>query len=782
MGRERSRSSLVRAWLVAVCAAALLAFILPVNLAGATTGAGGFDPGGGDSGGGTGATALPTSDLSIVKAALEDQVITGDPQVFVLTITNAGPDPSGAPLTVTDQLPAGLTFDDNLSSTDCSAIGQTVTCEHGPLAAEEGDDVVVVATVGADAAPSGTPTTQANTASVTGPNADPDPTNNSSSAEYSVFPISDLRSSKTHTGSFTVGFFGSWTITVHNDGPGYARGPVFLEDQLPAGFEFAFITGDANGWDCSPDGPVELGKFVCGHAGSLGPGDSEFTVQVFVTPEATPDGVGAQATNNVTAIDTGNETNELNNTATDTADVNPSADLQLAKSHSGNFTHGQHGTYTLTVTNNGSAAADGPITVTDSLPTGWGYIASGSGGNGWSCDTSDAPPMPNQPRLVHCTHAGELSSGAEAPFPLIVDVPSDLAAAGPAVGINDAFLVSPTPDPVLENNTTFDVTTVVDVVPPLLTVPADITTSNDSGLATAAVTFTATATDNYPGTTVSCNPPSGTAFPLGTTTVNCTASDTSGNSDSDSFHVTVNDTEPPSITAPANITVPNDSGLATAVVAYIPTASDNAPGVTVACVPPSGTAFAIGTTTVNCTATDGSGNTASGSFLVTVVDTEPPSLSVSANMTVNATSPSGAVVSFTTSATDNAPGVTKTCIPASGSTFAIGTTTVNCTATDASSNTTSKSFQIKVLGAVDQLNNLINRVKGMTIEPGFKSELLNRLNAALNAVNGNSKGKACQELAKFLDGVNSKSGKKILAANAATLTTDANRIRSVLAC
>jgi hypothetical protein len=233
---------------------------------------------------------------------------------------------------------------------------------------------------------------------------------------------------------------------------------------------------------------------------------------------------------------------------------------------------------------------------------------------------------------------------------------------------------------------------------------------------------------------------------------------------------------------PANITAPNDPGFATAVVNYTATATDNAGPVTPNCSPQSGTAFLIGTTTVTCTATDGSGNTASGSFLVAVVDTEPPSLTVPANTTVNANSPSGAVVTFVTTATDNAPGVTKACIPTSGSTFAVGATTVNCIATDVAGNATSKSFQITVVGAVDQLNDLINRVKGMTIEPGFKSELLNRLNAALKAVNGNSNGKACQELAKFLDGVNSKSGKKILAANAATLTADANRIRSVLAC
>ena len=79
--------------------------------------------------------------------------------------------------------------------------------------------------------------------------------------------------------------------------------------------------------------------------------------------EATPDGIAAQATNNVTVADARNETNTLNNGATDTADVDPSADLRLTKSHSGNFTHGQHGTYTLSVTNDGPAAAVGPLTV-----------------------------------------------------------------------------------------------------------------------------------------------------------------------------------------------------------------------------------------------------------------------------------------------------------------------------------------------------------------------------------------------------------------------------------
>src|SRR6185295_17660434 len=50
------------------------------------------------------------------------------------------------------------------------------------------------------------------------------------------------------------------------------------------------------------------------------------------------------------------------------------------------------------------------------------------------------------------------------------------------------------------------------------------------------------------------------------------------------------------------------------------TADDNCPGVVVVCVPPASTCFPVGTTTVNCTATDTSGNTATCSFSVVIFD------------------------------------------------------------------------------------------------------------------------------------------------------------------
>ena len=54
---------------------------------------------------------------------------------------------------------------------------------------------------------------------------------------------------------------------------------------------------------------------------------------------------------------------------------------------------------------------------------------------------------------------------------------------------------------------------------------------------------------------VSCTPASGATFPLGATTVSCTATDTRGNSGAASFTVTVTDTTGPVVTVPANATV-----------------------------------------------------------------------------------------------------------------------------------------------------------------------------------------------------------------------------------
>ncbi len=75
----------------------------------------------------------------------------------------------------------------------------------------------------------------------------------------------------------------------------------------------------------------------------------------------------------------------------------------------------------------------------------------------------------------------------------------------------------------------------------------------------------------------------------------------------------------------------------------------------------------------------------------------PPVITVPANITTEANSPSGKVVTYSVEATDSDALVkTLSCAPASGSTFKVGTTTVTCNAVDGHENTASKSFTVTV--------------------------------------------------------------------------------------
>lgn len=251
-------------------------------------------------------------------------------------------------------------------------------------------------------------------------------------------------------------------------------------------------------------------------------------------------------------------------------------------------------------------------------------------------------------------------------------------------------------------NGSFVVTvTLVDGTPPVVTVPGPIseTTSSPSG---KVVTFTASATDETDGARpVDCTPPSGSTFPVGTTTVTCTASDTAGNTGSASFTVTITlvDTTAPVVSVPANIseTTSSPSGKA---VSFSASATDDVDGaLTPSCAPASGALFTVGTTTVTCTATDAAGNTGTGSFTVTVVlvDTTPPVVTVPADISQTTTVSEGLAVNFVATATDDVTAsVAVLCAPQSGSVFPVGTTTVTCTASDASGNTGSASFTVTI--------------------------------------------------------------------------------------
>ena len=253
------------------------------------------------------------------------------------------------------------------------------------------------------------------------------------------------------------------------------------------------------------------------------------------------------------------------------------------------------------------------------------------------------------------------------------------------------------------SSTSFNVTVTDDEKPSITGTPADIAVANDEGLCSAVVTWTEpTAADNCAVDTFGTDIEPGTVFAVGITTVTYTAVDIYGNSYSESFDVTVVDTEAPNMFGvPDDIFTANDPGECGAVVSWIsPTSTDNCGIASFSSDVASGSFFPSGSTTVTYTATDIYGISTYASFTVTVTDTDEPVISgMPADITVsNDAGDCGAIVSWTEpTSTNNCGGTINLGSDASpGDFFPVGTTTVTYSAYDAYGNASTASFNITV--------------------------------------------------------------------------------------
>ena len=241
--------------------------------------------------------------------------------------------------------------------------------------------------------------------------------------------------------------------------------------------------------------------------------------------------------------------------------------------------------------------------------------------------------------------------------------------------------------------------TVQDTTPPDITAPDDMsfTTTETSIVLTEAHYGTATADDLVdPSPTITSNAP--TSFDAGrTTTITWTAEDRYHNSATDAQLITVilsslNITAPPDVTVEATgSTMVIDIGTANAT-------HDTDTDLTISNDAPE--SFLVGvTTTVTWKVVDSSGVTAMANQLVTVQDTTPPTFDEAPQdlsfvfdpdvpLIVNYDSP------MATDIVDDSVGIS--CLPASGTAFGEGATTVTCTATDDYSNSADVTFDVNV--------------------------------------------------------------------------------------
>ncbi|HEY6047287.1 MAG TPA: hypothetical protein VIU65_11835, partial [Pyrinomonadaceae bacterium] len=343
-----------------------------------------------------------SADLTISKSHTGNfsQGQTG--ATYSITATNSGNGPTSGTVTVTDTLPSGLSAT-AISGTGWSCVLGTLTCTRSDaLAAGASYPVITLTvTVASNAASSVTNSvtvsggSQINTANDTGT----DPTN--------INQLSDLTINKSHTGNFQQGQTGAtYSIAVTNSGSAATSGTVTVTDTLPAGLTATAIGG--TGWSCV------LATLTCTRSDALAVSASYpvITVTVDVANNA------ASSVTNSSSVSGGGESNTSNDTDTDPTTVTQMPDLTVNKSHTGNFSQGQTGaTYSIVVTNSGSATTSGTVTVTDTLPI--GLTATAISGAGWTCVLG----------TLTCTRSS--TRGAGASFPTIT-VTVNVAANAPA--------------------------------------------------------------------------------------------------------------------------------------------------------------------------------------------------------------------------------------------------------------------------------------------------------------------------------------------------------------
>ena len=237
------------------------------------------------------------------------------------------------------------------------------------------------------------------------------------------------------SGPLVPGGAASYTITVTNNGYNPEPGPITVVNTLPAGLGF---TSAGPGWSCGVSGQV----VTCTINGPLAANTSAVPLVLNVSVAA---GTSGTKTNSATVFGTGGDGNTFNNTATDSYSIE--VDLNLTMARNTALNPGQNATYTLGVTNTGPLAEAGPITLTDTLPSGLSY--SSFVGAGWaSCSTAG--------QVVTCVRNGTLASGASTSITLTVAV----AAGATGVKTNSATVAGTSTDYDSSNNSAADTYTI----------------------------------------------------------------------------------------------------------------------------------------------------------------------------------------------------------------------------------------------------------------------------------------------------------------------------------
>jgi len=236
------------------------------------------------------------------------------------------------------------------------------------------------------------------------------------------------------------------------------------------------------------------------------------------------------------------------------------------------------------------------------------------------------------------------------------------------------------------------IVTIIDTTIPEVVAPSDVIVEAAGILNTVVEIGEATIYDIIQVDTITSDSPD--TFPLGETVITWTATDSSGNSATATQTVTVVDTTAPSVTAPDSITIEASGAEGNLADVGLGSGSDTVEIISVTSDSPD--TFPLGETVITWTATDSSGNSATATQTVTVVDTTVPSVTAPDSITIEASGAEGNLADIGLgSGSDTVEIISVT--SDSPDTFPLGETVIIWTATDSSGNSATATQTVTVV-------------------------------------------------------------------------------------
>jgi len=233
--------------------------------------------------------------------------------------------------------------------------------------------------------------------------------------------------------------------------------------------------------------------------------------------------------------------------------------------------------------------------------------------------------------------------------------------------------------------------TIIDTTIPEIVAPSDVTVEATGISSTVVEIGEATMYDIIQVYTITSDSPD--TFPLGETIITWTATDSSGNSATATQTVTVVDTTAPGITAPDSIIIEASGAEGNLADIGLGFGNDTVEIISVTSNSPD--TFPLGETIITWTATDSSGNSATATQTVTVVDTTAPGITVPNNIEVEATSVDN-IVEIGNPVYDDLVEIISVTSD-SPDTFPLGETIITWTATDSSGNSATATQTVTVV-------------------------------------------------------------------------------------